>query len=78
MIQKAIKVGSSVAVVIPKESLKDLDIKAGDKLQVEVDPKLGKFTVQRAEPVLTDKELIAWTRKFIGKYRSALEALADK
>lgn len=78
MTQKAIKVGSSVAVVIPKESLRDLGIKAGDKLRIEVDKKMGKFSVQLAEPVLTDKELISWTRKFIHKYRSALETLADK
>jgi putative addiction module antidote len=77
MTQKVIKVGDSVAVIIPKKSLKELGIRSGDRVNVEVDNKQHKISFS---PVVkeVDKELLDWTKKFIGRYRSALEALADK
>ncbi|MSR87971.1 MAG: AbrB/MazE/SpoVT family DNA-binding domain-containing protein [Candidatus Zambryskibacteria bacterium] len=39
MTQKVIKVSDSIAVVIPKRSLKDLGIRPGDKVNVEIDKK---------------------------------------
>jgi putative addiction module antidote len=77
MTQKVIKVGDSVAVVIPKKSLKDLGISPGDRVNVEVDRKLRKVSFS---PVLkeVDGELLNWTQKFIERYRPALEALAKK
>src|SRR3990167_4883395 len=39
MTQKVIRVGDSVAVVIPKKSLKDLGISTGDRVNVEIDKK---------------------------------------
>ena len=77
MTQKVIKVGDSVAVVIPKKSLKDLGIRPGDRVSVEIDKKLRKFSFT---PTIkeVDKELLDWTRKFIERYRPALEALAKK
>jgi len=77
MTQKIIKVGTSNAVVLPKEYLKKLGLRTGDFLTVtfnekrrifEIDPKVQKI----------DTETLNWTRKFIKKYRPALEALAKK
>lgn len=78
MTQKVIKVGTSAAVVIPKEYLKKFGIKIGDNITVEADEKLQTFMIKATERVMTNKELVSWTRKFIHKYRSALEELADK
>jgi antitoxin component of MazEF toxin-antitoxin module len=76
MIQKLIKVGTSVAVVVPKKSLKELEIKAGDSVSVAVDADRRRIVVE--PPAIVDRELVAWTRTFIKRYRPALEALKDK
>ncbi|MBI2086804.1 MAG: AbrB/MazE/SpoVT family DNA-binding domain-containing protein [Candidatus Zambryskibacteria bacterium] len=77
MTQKVIKIGDSAAVVIPKKSLKELGIRPGDKVSVDIDKKQRRVSI---EPVIkeVDKELISWTKKFIERYRPALEALAKK
>ena len=75
--QKVIKVGDSAAVIIPKKSLKELGLKHGDTVTVEIDKKHRRVSI---EPIVkgVDKELLSWTKKFIERYRPALEALADK
>ena len=77
MTQKILKVGSSAAVTIPKKSLEELELKIGDKVNVDVDRKNRAFIV-RARDVKVDRELVNWTNDFIEKYRLALEALAGK
>lgn len=77
MTQKVLKVGDSAAVVIPKKSLKELGLRPGDKVSVQVDKKQRKVLIK---PLIkeVDKGLIDWTRRFIERYRPALEALAKK
>jgi putative addiction module antidote len=76
MVQKVLKIGSSAAVTIPKKSLKELGLKIGDQVIVEIDRKKKVFLVR---PVFSiDQELMDWTERFIEKYRPALEALAKK
>ena len=77
MTQKVIKIGTSAAVIIPKKTLEDLEIKVGDKIELEVDKKSRRVSI---EPVIkqVDREVLDWTKKFIEKYRPALEALAKK
>lgn len=76
MTQKVLKVGSSAMVTIPKKSLKELGIKVGDEVRVDVDFKKRQVVVEPANKI--DAELLEWTQKFIEKYRPALEALAKK
>lgn len=73
-LQKAIKVGSSVAVVIPKKSLKALGVKPGTSLALDIDEDSGTMTVSRAS--MSNDELLEWTDRFIKRYRKALERLA--
>ncbi|MBI2587982.1 AbrB/MazE/SpoVT family DNA-binding domain-containing protein [Candidatus Azambacteria bacterium] len=76
MTQKVLKVGSSAAVTIPKKSLEELGLRVGDRVRVEIDAKRRAVVV---EPITrVDRELLAWTKKFIERYRPALEALAKK
>ena len=77
MTQKVLKVGDSAAVIIPEKSLKELGLRPGDEVSVEVDKKQRKVLI---EPLMKeiDKGLLDWTRKFIERYRPALEALAKK
>jgi len=80
-IQKAIKVGSSVAAVLPKTLLKEVDITAGMQITVEsldgaiiVRPVHAR--VRRANP--SEDERVAETALgLIKRYRKALEQLAN-
>jgi len=74
MTQKVLKVGSSAAVTIPKKSLEELGLKIGDTVRVEIDKKHRKVLIEPS--VKIDKELVDWTKKFIKRYRPALEELA--
>ncbi len=76
MTQKVLKVGSSAAVTIPKKSLEELGLKIGDRIAVEIDKKSKTVIIKPFVEV--DRELIDWTKKFIDRYRPALEALAKK
>ena len=77
MTQKVLQIGSSAGVIIPKKSLLELGLKLGDQVNVEVDTKRKKVFIEPVSKTV-DKELLNWTRKFIDKYRPALEALARK
>lgn len=77
MTQKVLKVGSSAAVTIPKKALDELGIKIGDQVSIDIDKKKKKVSIQRVGKQV-DRELLSWTRKFIERYRPALEALARK
>ena len=76
MTQKLLKVGTSAAVTIPKKSLKELGLKIGDEVRVNVNTSAKTVLIEPAQQV--SKELIAWTDAFIKRYRPALKALARK
>lgn len=63
-------------VTLPKKSLKELGIKIGDEVRVDVDVKKRRVTVEPSQKI--DEELLEWTNRFIERYRPALEALAKK
>ena len=77
MTQKVLQVGSSAGVIIPKKTLGELGLRIGDQVNVEVDTKQRKVFIEPISKTV-DKELLNWTRKFIDKYRPALDALARK
>ena len=76
MTQKVLKVGSSAAVTIPKKSLKELGLKIGDEVRVDVNPKRKIVTIEAIVEV--DREVLDWTEKFIERYGPALRALSKK
>lgn len=75
--QKAIKVGSSVAVVIPKKSLKALGIVPGTQLSLDIDERNRRFTVSNSNTIAST-ELLDWTDRFIKRYKGALDSLSQK
>ncbi len=77
MTQKVLQVGSSAGVIIPKKTLGQLGLQIGDEINLEFDTKRKKAFIERASTIV-DRELLDWTRKFIEKYRPALEALAKQ
>ena len=76
MMQKLLKIGSSAGVTIPKKSLRELGLRLGDNVVVEVEK--GNKRVIIKPFVEVDRELFDWTKQFIEKYRQALTALAKK
>ncbi|MEK9179882.1 MAG: AbrB/MazE/SpoVT family DNA-binding domain-containing protein [Patescibacteria group bacterium] len=79
MTQKVLKVGSSVAVTIPKKSLAELGLKAGDEVVVETNKRTKSVLIKRAAKQSVRQNRIAeLTLNFINRYRSDLEALAKK
>lgn len=79
MTQKLLQIGSSAGVTIPKKSLKDLGLKIGDDVVVEVNKTEKTVSITPAQRLSREDEHIAeLTLKFINRYRKDLEALARK
>lgn len=79
MTQKVLRVGTSAAVTIPKKSLKELGLKIGDRVQVNLDYKSKSVAIK---PVIKisqeDKKIAKLALRFINRYRKDLEALSRK
>ena len=79
MTQKVLKVGSSAAVTIPKQSLKELGLKIGDKVTVDIDRARKTVSIQPTKKLSREDVKIAkLTLNFIQRYRTDLERLAQK
>ena len=85
MIQKVLKVGSSVAVTIPKKALAGLGIKAGDNINVYINEEKKEVSLRpaiisgKAKGKKNEQEKItALTLDFINRYRDDLNSLATK
>ena len=78
MTQKILKVGTSAAVTISKETMKELGFKIGDPVTVNVDRKRKKVSITPVARDAVKRELLEWTDSFIKKYKPALEALSKK
>jgi len=76
MIQKVLKIGSSIGITIPKKTAQELGISAGDAVEFTFNKGRKQFTVEPLASI--NQDLVVWTKDFIEKYRPALEALAKK
>jgi len=79
MSQKVLQIGSSAGVTIPKESLKTLGLKIGDRVTVHVDQARKVATIHAVERESGEDEKISkLTLRFINRYRADLLSLAKK
>lgn len=79
MTQKLLKVGSSAAGTIPKKSLKELGLKIGDEVRVDIDRNRKTVSIKPVEKVSKEDAKIAkLALNFITRYRKDLEVLAQK
>lgn len=79
MTQKVLKVGPSAAVIIPKKSLKELGIRIGDSVNVDINRKEKEVSIKPIERLSEkDSRIAKLTLNFINRYRRDLEALAKK
>lgn len=79
MTQKVLQVGSSAGITISKETLKDLGLKVGSQVTVQVDAQ-KKFVkiLPATQSSAEDDKIAKLTMRFIDRYRSDLQALANK
>ncbi len=78
MARKVIKIGTSAGVTIPKEVLKEMDIKPGDEVVVEVDKENNKISYMKKESSGKRGDRVAeLTLDFIDRYREDLKRLAE-
>lgn len=80
MYRKLFKTGNSVVVALPKEYLKDLGLKSGEKVSLELDRQKKQLLITPVErvPALpgVDAVFSRQVSEFIDLYRPALEDLA--
>lgn len=81
MEQKFIKVGSSMAAVIPKFMKEKAGIRLGEKYKITQEEHTNRIIIEPAPAITAKKgssDLIAWAEEAVERYRPALEALKDK
>ena len=79
MAQKVLKVGSSAAVTIPKDILRELGLRIGDRIALTFN-KAKRVLVIESPKIISreDQKIARLTSRFIDRYRKDLEALAQK
>ena len=70
MVQKVIKIGSSLGVTIPKKEANELNIVAGDEVEISIHKKTTRF--EKHEQLLKDLE------DFMSVYDQDLKNLAKR
>lgn len=81
MAQKVIKIGSSIGMVFPKNLAEQMNMKAGDAIQIvevsEDGARIEKVPPRKYNRTI-DPYVIEWTNVFIEKNRTLLERLAKR
>lgn len=79
MTQKVLKVGSSAAVTIPKDILRELGVRIGDRITLHFNKAKRAVVIEsQSKPSKEDEKIARLTMSFINRYRKDLEALAKK
>jgi antitoxin component of MazEF toxin-antitoxin module len=80
MIQKVIKVGTSVAVVVPKNITIQNDMFVGSEVDMTYDKKTGAVTFTPVRERVTHRanHIAKLTMNFIDRYRDDLEKLSGE
>lgn len=67
------KIGNSEGVIIPKDVLQNLGLKAGDELTLEIPQ--GGILLRKPEEEFAEQ--LAFAEKFMSRYETALKKLAE-
>lgn len=80
MLSKIFKIGNSLAVSLPSESIQAIGLQEGSEISLIVDVKQGRIVIEPVPFQLTDVDVdIAFAQQldaFIVEYRPALKELA--
>lgn len=83
-VQKAFKNGNSLVVTLPKEYLRDLNIRDGSELIVNKEASQTVITIEhkdkrkKVRSTTITPDFIKWMRSFDKEYHQALKELAGK
>ena len=81
MIQKVLKVGTSMAVTVPKTAADELGLKVGDQIffTADVGKRVFSYSIKRKSSMKSREAKIAdLTLNFVARYRRDLEVLKDE
>lgn len=78
MTQKVLKVGSSAAVTIPKDILRELGVRIGDSIALRFSKAKKAVVIELPRESAQEQRIAHLTLNFIQRYRKDLEALARK
>lgn len=78
MTHKIITVGNSSAVTLPRELLRLLHLRVGEKVTIEHDAKRGGLVILPLRRGKDEAEFESWTKEFLQQYGPALKSLAKK
>ena len=81
MVQKIIKIGSSIGVVIPKDTAHILGFEAGQDVEMTSHPENDSIAFHRISKEtknVIDPALLEWTDSFIDRNRELLERLKNE
>ena len=82
MEQTVIKIGNSVGIIIPQPLRRQIRLRPGEKVVVEVDVAAREIVVRRKGSISmrssVTPEFYQWLEKFNQRYAGALRELADR
>ena len=80
MIQRIIKIGEDLVVILPENKVESLQLTEGDEVSLSVDPGQNRILIQSIGHSLDlediDNEFAARVSEFIKDYKPALKTLA--
>jgi len=80
MIQRIIKIGEDLVVILPENKVESLQLTEGDEVSLSVDPGQNRILIQPVghSPDIEDidQEFAAQVSEFIKDYKPALKTLA--
>ncbi len=71
MVQQLISIGNSIGVIIPKNVLKEKNIKLGDSIELDIKP-------VKPEAKGVDVKFMKMADEFIEEHKDVLQALANR
>lgn len=71
MVQQLISIGNSIGVIIPKNVLKEKNMKAGDKVELDIKP-------IRTKAAGVDARFMKMVDEFIEDHKDVLQKLANR
>lgn len=81
MLQKIIRVGNSLAITIPKDFARQINLRAGEMIAVETDISSKTLLVKpkkEAYKTSLTPEFFDWLSRISTKYEKAIEELAKR
>lgn len=74
---RVVRIGNSSGVIIPREAVRSLRLKKGERLGVWVDPERSALTLSRTPLDAPDRDFIRRVQDFSARHEADLRRLAE-